>query len=206
MADDLQKSAEELAVVLEFTNTMDWHAAAQPVETLTSYGVLIDWAHQQRILSTADQARLHQRAAEEPLTAQAILAQAIGLREAIYRIFVALANGLTPTADDLALLNNALTVALAYRQITPGANGYTWTWRTLTDSLDGLLRPLVLAAAQLLTSDWVVRVKQCEDERGCGFLFIDTSKNRSRRWCSMEDCGNRAKVQRHRRRNAKDQA
>ncbi|MCE7985865.1 MAG: hypothetical protein DYG89_32200 [Caldilinea sp. CFX5] len=47
-------------------------------------------------------------------------------------------------------------------------------------------------------------MKQCEDERGCGFLFIDTSKNRSRRWCSMESCGNRAKVQRHRRRSAKD--
>ena len=70
----------------------------------------------------------------------------------------------------------------------------------MTDSLDGLLRPVVLAAAQLLTSDWVGRVKQCEDDRGCGFLFIDTSKNRSRRWCSMDGCGNRAKVQRHRNR------
>ncbi len=82
----------------------------------------------------------------------------------------------------------------------PSGNRYAWEWTTLTDHLDGPLRPIALAPAQLLTSDWVDRVKQCEDDRGCGFLFIDTSKNRSRRWCSMDGCGNRAKVQRHRNR------
>lgn len=204
--DRLQQGADALAIALEFTNTMDWHAAAQPVETLTSYGVLVDWAHRQRVLSSAEQARLHQRAAEEPLMAQAVLAQAIGLREAIYRIFVALAGRRQPTADDLALLNAALAVALPYRQVQPCADGYCWAWTTVTDRLDGLLRPLVLAAAQLLTSALVDRVKQCADDRGCGFLFIDTSKNRNRRWCSMESCGNRAKVQRHRSRNVKDHA
>lgn len=204
--DTLQQSADEFAIALKFTNTMDWHAAAQPVETLTSYEVVVDWAHSAQILSTDEQASLHHHAAAQPLTAQAVLIQVRQMREAIYRIFVALANGLPPNADELALLNSALKIALAYRQVQPTVDGYTWGWTTLTDQLDGLLRPIVFAAAQLLTSALVDRVKQCEDDRGCGFFFIDTSKNRSRRWCSMDGCGNRAKVQRHRNRTRKGHA
>lgn len=143
---------------------------------------------------------LGRMAADAPTAAAAVLAQALALREAIYRIFVALAAAATPLADDIACLNRALAAALPYLQVQPSPHGYGWGWRAETDTLAALLRPIALSAAHLLTSAWVDRVKQCEDDRGCGFLFIDTSKNRSRRWCSMESCGNRAKVQRHRRR------
>jgi predicted RNA-binding Zn ribbon-like protein len=63
--------------------------------------------------------------------------------------------------------------------------------------LDEMLRPVARSAADWLVSADVDRVRLCADDRGCGYLFVDTSRNRSRRWCSMESCGNRAKARRH---------
>ena len=65
------------------------------------------------------------------------------------------------------------------------------------NNLERVVWPVARSAADLLTSDLLSRVRRCEDDRGCGYLFIDTSRNRSRRWCSMESCGNRAKARRH---------
>ena len=60
-----------------------------------------------------------------------------------------------------------------------------------------MLWPVVQSAVDLMTSPELDRVGQCADDRGCGWLFVDTTKNRSRRWCDMRDCGNRAKARRH---------
>ena len=60
-----------------------------------------------------------------------------------------------------------------------------------------MLWPIVESAAELLTSERRSRIGQCADDRGCGWLFLDATKNRSRRWCAMGDCGNRAKARRH---------
>lgn len=197
-----ENRAEGTALCLEFANTLDWHASAQPVESLHTYADLLVWAHHQDLLSAEEQAQLACLASTQPAAALAVLANAIELREAIYHIFVVLAKATEPAATDLATLNQGLAATLPYMQLQPtGAGRYGWTWTSLTDTLAAVLRPIALSAAILLTSDQVDRVKQCEDDRGCGFLFIDTSKNRSRRWCSMESCGNRAKVQRHRHRS-----
>lgn len=193
-------TAPDTALCLEFANTADWHASAQPTESLLRYQDLLAWAQAHHLVSAEGQNVLARMAADAPDAAAAVLAQAIALREAIYRIFVALAASATPLAGDIACLNRALAAALPYLQVQPSPHGYGWGWTTDTDTISALLRPIALSAATLLTSAQVDRVKQCEDDRGCGFLFIDTSKNCSRRWCSMESCGNRAKVQRHRRR------
>jgi predicted RNA-binding Zn ribbon-like protein len=74
--------------------------------------------------------------------------------------------------------------------------GFAWDWAGAEDALDQMLWPVVHDAAGLLTSEELDRVGQCDDDR-CGWLFLDTSRNRSRRWCSMEDCGNRAKARRY---------
>ena len=70
---------------------------------------------------------------------------------------------------------------------------------------DRILWPVARSAGELLISDKLDRVRQCADDRGCGYLFVDTSRNRSRRWCSMESCGNRAKAHRHYQRQQKGQ-
>jgi predicted RNA-binding Zn ribbon-like protein len=188
--------ARALQICLEFANTLKWHASAQPAEQLTSYAALVDWACQMGAIDAAVAQRLRTAAGQRPAAAAATLEQAIDLREAIYRLFAALAHGRAPAASDLAQLNVALAGALAHARIDSLDGEFVWGWSD-DGSLDCMLWPLARAAGELLTSSWRARVGQCADDRGCGWLFIDTSKNHSRRWCDINDCGNRAKARRH---------
>jgi predicted RNA-binding Zn ribbon-like protein len=86
--------------------------------------------------------------------------------------------------------------ALAEAELTPTASRYRLTPRPSTE-LDRIFWPITRSAAELLTSADIDRVREC-DGRGCGWLFLDTSKAGRRRWCSMAICGNRAKARRHR--------
>jgi predicted RNA-binding Zn ribbon-like protein len=130
-----------------------------------------------------------------------VFERAIQLRETIYRIFSFLAANRSVALDDLAFLNEALSKSLAHLRITSSSTGFSWDWSDTSETLDQVLWPIVRSATELLTSKDLERVRQCADDRGCGYLFIDMSRNRSRRWCSMESCGNRAKAQRHYRRS-----
>jgi predicted RNA-binding Zn ribbon-like protein len=181
---------------LDFVNTADWHASDHPVEFLTSYSDLVAWSQHVGILTDHQAQRLLKKAARRPGDASAVLERAIALREAIYRIFSAISRGRPPQAADLATFNVELSEALAQSRIVSTAEGFTWDWAGAEDALDWMLWPVAHDAAGLLTSEELDRVGQCADDR-CGWLFLDTSRNRSRRWCSMEDCGNRAKARRY---------
>jgi predicted RNA-binding Zn ribbon-like protein len=89
---------------------------------------------------------------------------------------------------------------MSHLRLVPGEDHFDWEWTGQEDRLDALLWPVGVSAAGLLASDDLNRVGECADDRGCGYLFFDTSRNRSRRWCEMRDCGNRAKARRHYRR------
>ena len=182
---------------LDFANTADWHASDQPEELLTSYAELVSWSQQAGLLTEKQAKRQLRQAAERPDEAVAVLKRAIALREAIYEIFVAIAHGQSPQASHLSTLNTALSEILARSQIAPTESGFSWQWAGNEDALDRPLWSVARSAADLLTSDELPRVGQCADDRGCGWLFLDTSRNHTRRWCSIEDCGNRAKAQRH---------
>ena len=181
---------------LDFANTADWHASDHPVESLTSYSDLVAWSQRVGILTDHQAQRLLKKAARRPGDATAVLERAIALREAIYQIFSAISHGRPPPAADLATFNAELSRVLAQSRIVSTAEGFAWDWAGAEDALDWMLWPVVHDAAGLLTSEELDRVGQCADDR-CGWLFLDTSRNRSRRWCSMEDCGNRAKARRH---------
>jgi len=75
--------------------------------------------------------------------------------------------------------------------IAKTAHGFAWNWDVDADALDAPVCPIALSAAELLISEERQRIGQCADDRGCGWLFLDTSKNHSRRWCDINDCGNR---------------
>ena len=182
---------------LEFANTADWHAAEQPIELITSYGDLVAWAQRVEMISAESAESLRKHAATQPALAAQIHAWAIELREAIYHIFVAHTEGELPDSVDLALFNEALPRAYASPELVATATGYSWHWRADEKGLDGILWPILRSTARLLTDGDLTRVGQCADDRGCGYLFYDTSRNRSRRWCDMNACGNRAKSQRH---------
>ena len=193
-ADTLKRLGGRLS--LAFANTADWHASDHPVEFLTSYSDLVAWSQHVGILTDHQAQRLLKKAAHRPEDATAVLERAIVLREAIYRIFSAISHGRPPQAADLATFNAELSRALAQSRIVSTTEGFAWDWAGTEGALDGMLWPVVHDVAGLLTSAELDRVGQCADDR-CGWLFLDTSRNRSRRWCSMEGCGNRAKVRRH---------
>jgi predicted RNA-binding Zn ribbon-like protein len=181
---------------LEFANTADWHAAEQPVETLADHAALVAWAERLGLLDKQKASSLIDRAGAQPALAAQIHQWAIELREAIYRIFAALADGKQPTGADIELINDALPQAFNRPAVVANAGGFTWRYAP-GEGLDQMLWPVLRSAATLLTSGEVDRVGQCADDRGCGYLFFDTSRNRSRRWCDMNSCGNRAKARRH---------
>jgi predicted RNA-binding Zn ribbon-like protein len=183
------------SVCLDFANTLHWHASASPRETLHEYDEVLAWAAARDVIAREQAEALARRARREPRPAAEVYRRAIALREAIYRVFVARLSGAAPTRGDVAVLNQELQQSLPHYRVEFGKDGALW--RSSAVELDLPLWPIVQSAVELLLSeDLRGRVGQCADTGGCGWLFLDLSKNRSRRWCSIADCGNRAKQRR----------
>jgi len=194
---------EASRLCLEFANTVRWHASQHPEETLHSYADLVTWAQGVRLISNHKAQKLLRDAADQPAEASRVLKRATALRETIYRIFIVLIHEKSSAEADLAELNNTLTKMTSGARIVKTAKGFAWNWDVDEDALDSLIWPIALSAAELLISEERKRVGQCADDRGCGWLFLDNSKNCSRRWCDINDCGNRAKQRRHYERTCK---
>jgi predicted RNA-binding Zn ribbon-like protein len=184
------------AVCLDFTNTVSSRHDAAPRDKLQDYADLLAWSTRAGIVDERESRRLRQRARQDPDAAEDMLRRARELREAIYRAFVALQARRRPSAHDLAIVNHELANALAQSRIVAAADGYTLGWEAESERLDAPLWEIARSAADLLTSNQWRRVRACANDT-CGWLFVDTSRNHSRRWCAMNDCGNRAKAHRH---------
>lgn len=184
------------ALCLDFANTAGWHASQQPTEHLATYSDLVTWATLAGLLDGSQAERLRAEAGRYPEEAAIILERAISLREALYRLFAGLAAGRQPAEADIAILNQELHAAPARLQVRSAATGFQVDRLLLRPGLDGLLVPIAWSAGRLLGSEQLPWVKQCEGER-CGWLFLDTTRNHSRRWCLMSDCGSRAKAKRY---------
>ncbi len=182
---------------LDFANTSNWHASSHPEEMMFNYDDLVTWGEQAGLLAPEQARRLRRLVDDAPDQANQAYRRGIDLREAIYRIFSMGYAGQPVQAEDLDLLNAAVREAGGNQMLVPTAGGFAWQWAPETDGVNLILWPVARAAASLLTSELAGLVRECEDDRGCGYLFIDHSKNHSRRWCSMESCGNRAKARRH---------
>jgi predicted RNA-binding Zn ribbon-like protein len=168
-------------------------------ERLVSYEALLRWGAISGALTEGEVDALERVAWEKPGEAVAVLARSLALREALYRVFKAVVEGWTPETEDLDVLNAELRVARARERLvsTPRLG---WEWDASPTALDRVLWPVVSSAAELLTGPDLERVGQCPGAE-CGWLFLDASRSRRRRWCDMADCGNRAKVHRFRRRH-----
>jgi predicted RNA-binding Zn ribbon-like protein len=183
---------------LDFANTVNTRLRGGR-EYLTSYCELVAWSLHAGALTGDDVGALLHQAAGNPELATAALERAIAVRETIYRILSTVAAGREPEGGDLAALNAALRKALSHVEVAPAGDRFEWGWMPDGDELDRMLWPVARSAADLLTSGDLGRVRQCARE-GCDWLFMDTSKNRSRRWCSMAMCGSRVKAGRYYRR------
>jgi len=180
---------------LDFANTMDWHASENPVESLNKYADLIKWSAKRGIISGDAKDVLLRKSEEKPVEAQAVLEKAREIRENIYEILSDTVHEKPIKIADLRGFNRALAGMLAHSRLAPDERGLRWDWDSHPDKLDSVIWPVVRSAVDLMTSEAIKRVGECADER-CGWLFWDSSRNRSRRWCDMKDCGNRAKVRR----------
>ena len=180
---------------LDFVNTVDRETNSYSHEWLTEYWDLVAWGRQTRTL-TAQQAKyLLQKAQQQPERANAIFNQAIQLRETLYRIFSAISARQSPQEQDLAQFNSVLIEAHSHLQLVFTENQFVWSWID-SHQLEYMLWQIIRSAEELLTNSNLNRVRECAGI-DCGWVFLDMSRNRSRRWCDMEDCGNRAKARRH---------
>lgn len=180
---------------LDFVNTLDWRGTDCPVEYLQTYRDLIDWSRHAGTISDQEAKSLSQTATTQASDGATHLTKAIKLRETIHRIFASIAHGHPAPAEDLAVFNRYLAETLQFSRIIQKESGYAWNTKIDPAILASILNPLVRSAVDLLVSKAVKRVKRCGDP-ACGWLFLDTSRNNSRRWCDMRDCGNRAKANR----------
>jgi predicted RNA-binding Zn ribbon-like protein len=180
---------------LDFVNTLDWRGADHPVEFLHTYQDLVAWSRHAGTISNKEASIISQHSKKQPSKQIKVLAKAIELRETIYRIFSSLSDGKPAATKDLAAFNKFLSRTMKNSQIVRTKDGYNWDSRGEMAKLDWILNPLIRSAADLLVSDELKRVKKCGDPV-CGWLFLDTSRNKRRRWCDMRDCGNRAKAKR----------
>lgn len=190
---------------LDFVNTVDPRHAPGRREYLDSYPALVAWGRQAGVVDAAGAPRLLAAAADDPAGAERVLSRAIELREATYRIFARAARRQPAAPGDLDVLHGELGRAMTHIRVGCSDGGFGWEWQDAGDNLDPMLWPVTWSAAGLLVHGPLDRIKECPGDRTCGWLFLDVSKNASRRWCRMDGCGNRAKARRHYERARADQ-
>jgi predicted RNA-binding Zn ribbon-like protein len=179
---------------LDFVNTLGMRGSL-PAESLHDWRSVIEWTGAAKAMPERAASRMHKWFTANKAEAAKVFDQTIGLRETIYRLMHAAAEGTMPTADDLREFNRALAEAPARVTLVHAEEGFGWRIG-LEPSAAGLLAPVLWSAADILTGPDRARVRECANDQ-CLWLFLDDSKNGTRRWCSMQVCGNRAKAHRH---------
>jgi predicted RNA-binding Zn ribbon-like protein len=184
---------------LDFVNTAGGYRPERPDEHLHAYDDLLAFAEQAGAAGEPQARRLAAEARRRPRDAAAALRDAIELREGLYELFLAVARRRPPPAEELDRLNAALARALPHRRVVRQRGGFALAWDEPAGALDALLWPVVSDAAALLAEGDLQRVKVCGalEDAECSWLFLDRTKSGTRRWCSMQSCGNRAKARRH---------
>jgi predicted RNA-binding Zn ribbon-like protein len=162
-------------LALDFANTVDDPEGRARHDHIGTYAGLMNWSVRIGILSPDQGGR--------PENAATTLTRAHALRQTIIETFTDVALGESPAR--WTELRPYVAEAIGAAQLT---RDYGLTWP------DSLLNPVAYAAFDLLTGAELHRVKRCG---GCPWLFLDQSKNGSRRWCAMNDCGTHAKIQRY---------
>ena len=187
------------SIALDFANTLGGMHTAPTHEHLVEYQDLVEFARSASTLSRPDARRITEEAARQPARAAAVLRRGIALREAIWRVFDAFAKSARADAADFATIHEEELAAVRHARFEQRGPEVAYQWSDEL-TLDRPLWDIARAAAELLRSKGdLARVRECGSDT-CEWLFIDKSRNHSRRWCDMNDCGNVAKVRRFRQR------
>jgi len=181
---------------LDLVNTTGARASGAPRERLRRYEDLLVWSRRASILNAAEADRLRAEAAKRPAEARRALARVLRLREDLYRLLRAVAEGSKPSPESVRQVGKWWLADRRKRELTAVDRGFSLRLRVSADELDAMVWPLVSSAVELLVSDLLTTVKRCGE---CDWLFVDTSKNGTRMWCKKQ-CGDRVRARRHYRR------
>jgi predicted RNA-binding Zn ribbon-like protein len=183
---------------LDFVNTVDPRRQGEGRDYLGDYGDVLDWFLAVDVPLPRSLSWLKRRAQQRPKEAADAFRRVTAMREAIFAVVDASRLGDPVRPRDLVELNGALADSAGHRFLAPAERGGVQeAWRT-ADSLTQVLWPVAIDAWDLLTEPELAQVRQCPTAAGgCGWLFLDVSRARNRRWCDMRTCGNRAKVRAH---------
>lgn len=188
-------------LALDFANTAGLHASAERLEHLKQYDDVLSWAAAAGLMAPRLRKILATRAQQKPRQARSALAKILVLRETVYRVFARLAQQKAPLPGDILRLHQSRTAALKAGRPAWTGDRFALLWPDFPPDLLRPVYPALLAAAELLESGQFDRLRQCGNHP-CGWLFIDQTRNGSRRWCSSEECGNTMRVRRFRSRAA----
>src|SRR5271165_6507221 len=183
------------SVALDFANTESGRGTDLHQNHLRGPENVADWIAHAASLGADEAARLRAAVAASPERGEDLYASALALRSAVQDVGAAIAAGRAPPAAALATLSGLHARFLARGALAAGSGACRWTWSLEASPVAAALGPIALAAVKLFTEADFARIKQCGGH-ACGWLFYDTTKNKGRRWCEMEVCGNRAKQKR----------
>src|SRR5208337_899282 len=192
-AGSLPLVGENLA--LDFANTESGRGFASHQNHLRDATNVLDWLDHTRALSPDETHWLRAEASARAGLAADLLASTVALRSAIHDVGASIGRGAAPPQASLARLSAQYARYITRASLAPAANACRWRWSVRDAPVEAALGPIALTAVELFTEGDFSRIKECGGH-ACGWLFYDTSKNNSRRWCEMEVCGNRAKQKR----------
>jgi predicted RNA-binding Zn ribbon-like protein len=182
--------------VMAFVNTLSGRGTTSPKEALMSYDALLEWARGAGVGTAGSALELGRQAEFRPRDADRVLAGARELRESLHALFSAVAQDKSPSASVLATLAGHLGAGFQQARLVFQEGALQWAPGAVA-ALEDLTRELARAAARLVGSGTLARVRACAAD-DCRWWFVDDTRNRSRRWCEMKTCGNRAKLRRYR--------
>lgn len=182
-------------LALDFANTVSYRFE-KGVERLPNFRELVRFGTSTGAIPSNVMTRLNVKAAQAPELAERTLREAVELREALFAIFQAIAEGREVPAKALARLNFAAQNCANHGRVVETGKRFEWRWEAMDVYLDSVLWPVTRAAVDLLLSEELKNLRICASEK-CGWLFLDKTKNHRRRWCDMKTCGNRVKARRH---------
>ncbi|MCW9705643.1 CGNR zinc finger domain-containing protein [Fodinibius salsisoli] len=186
---------------LNFVNTVHDRTVEEPFEYLSSYNDLLEWSVKLEILSSPEREKLTSLADDDPEKSSAALRQVLEAREVLYNLFLAIAQNRVPNDETQGKFNKLLSEATSGLALQIKGEDLNVQHKWLEkDNFRYLSYPILKSAYDLLVSDDLDRVKECG---ACGWLFYDQSKNKSRKWCSMENCGSNVKAKRYYHRHKK---
>jgi predicted RNA-binding Zn ribbon-like protein len=183
---------------LDFVNTVDYRNRETFHDYLADFKSLVAWYEHTKMLTPKLLHTIERLGKDYPQKAAAVFAKSLQLRELLYDIFTAALQRKSP-ATDVQLQFNAF-IAEAFSNLEMGWNRGAGVLHFNAPTPEQLYWWPVKSAAGLLTSDEVKQLKECP---ACGWLFLDKSKNQSRKWCSMSTCGDIDKVTRNYQKNKK---